>query len=87
MQRSISDEEGRKFLRMEGGEREQFVDEIAARNVLRTVQEITERSRVIRDAVRDGRVMVVGLLYNLRTGEVRLLSDHARIEGMKAEAR
>ncbi len=84
VQRSVRQGEGQQFLRMDGEDREKFVDEIVARNVLRAVHEMTDRSRVIREAVHDGRVMVVGLLYDLRTGEVRLLSEHARIEGMKS---
>lgn len=84
VQQSVRGDEAQRFLQMNDEEREHFVDDIVARNVIRTVHEITELSRVVREAVQDGRVMVVGLVYDLRTGEVKMLSEYARIDGMEA---
>ena len=53
-------------------------NDISNRNILRTVQAITDRSQVIRQAVDEGRIQVVGLMYNLTTGEVTCLSDVGR---------
>ncbi|WP_442483659.1 SulP family inorganic anion transporter [Aeoliella sp. SH292] len=83
VQVSIREEEARQFPRMDADAKEQLVDEVVRRNVLRTVHEITARSRVIRDAVREGRVKVVGMVYDITTGEVHYLSDHGRIEAME----
>ena len=82
---SIVDEIGRSFDIAEcrdldsltPQEREAFVDEIARRNVLRTVQEIIDRSRPIRDAVSKGQVLVVGALYDVKSGEIEFLGDPA----------
>ena len=78
VQKSVRDGEGRQYNRLPPEEQEEFVNEIVGRNVLRTVHEITERSTVIRRAVQEGRVMIVGLVYDLRTGEAKVLSEHAR---------
>jgi carbonic anhydrase len=83
VQVSIREEEARQFPRMDAEAKEHLVDEVVRRNVLRTVHEITARSRVIRDAVREGRVQVVGMVYDISTGEVHYLSDHGRIEVME----
>ncbi|MCA9263775.1 MAG: sulfate transporter [Planctomycetales bacterium] len=53
--------------------REEFIDEVARRNVLRTVKAIQERSAVIREAVKSGQVLVVGALYDVRTGEIEFV--------------
>lgn len=84
VQVSVRDEEARQFLRLNEAEREKMLDDIVCRNVLRTVQEITARSTVIRDAVRDERVMVVGMVYDIKTGEVKLLNEHGRMEAMES---
>ena len=61
---------------LDATERESFVDGIAKRNVLRTVQEITHRSKVIRDAVSDGQVLV-GAMYDVRSGNIEFLTERA----------
>lgn len=85
VQISVRPDEARQYPNMDNDEREELVDEVVRRNVLRTVHEITARSRVIRDAVRIGQVMVVGVVYDIRTGEVRFLSEHGRMEAMEAD--
>jgi carbonic anhydrase/SulP family sulfate permease len=60
--------------------REHFVDEIAKRNVVRTAHEIISRSKPIAEAVDAGRVMVVGALYDVRSGIVEFLPEHALAE-------
>ena len=56
-------------------EMESFVDEVAAINVQLTVNAVTERSTIIRDAVAAGNCKVVGALYDVRTGEIHFLDD------------
>lgn len=48
----------------------EFVDAVAHNNVEMTVQNILERSSVIRDQVANGQVMVVGAMYDVTTGVV-----------------
>ncbi len=77
VQQSVRGDEGRQYLQMSEEDREQMVDKIVARNVLRTVDEITQRSTVVRKAVDEGRAMIVGVTYDIRTGETKLLGEHA----------
>jgi carbonic anhydrase len=56
---------------------EEFIDEIALRNVLRTVQEISHQSEAIRKVVDDGSVLVVGAMYDVKTGDITFLSEGA----------
>ena len=71
----IDDAEFEPFRRMDQTEKEIFVDEIARRNVRRTVHEITQRSAVIRQAVAQGKALVVGALYDVRSGEIEFLLE------------
>lgn len=54
---------------------ESFVDEVAASNVTHTAEQIIQRSNVIRTAVIDGRVKVVGCLYDVKSGEIKFLDS------------
>ncbi|MCM2371449.1 SulP family inorganic anion transporter [Aporhodopirellula aestuarii] len=49
---------------------ETFVDNVARLNVIHTAEAITRRSQVIRNAVGEGRVKVIGALYDVKTGVV-----------------
>lgn len=53
-------------------QREDLVNEVARRNVQHTVAEIIRRSDVIRNAVDQGKVRVVGALYDVNSGEIAL---------------
>jgi carbonic anhydrase/SulP family sulfate permease len=55
--------------------KEQYVDQVAEANVMHTVEEILKRSRIIREAVEDGRVKVIGALYDVKTGHTKFLGD------------
>ena len=55
--------------------KEQFVDDTARRNVYRSVHEITRRSEVVRDLVDAGKIMVVGALYDVKSGKIEFLTD------------
>ncbi|WDQ17238.1 SulP family inorganic anion transporter [Rhodopirellula sp. P2] len=57
------------------GALEQYVDKVAEANVIHTVDEILKRSRIIREAVQDGRVKVIGALYDVKTGHTKFLGD------------
>ena len=59
-----------QFKKRSAEDQESFVDEVAKRNVLRTVEEITKRSSVIGQACRDGNVLVIGALYDVKSGAI-----------------
>ncbi len=65
----------RHFKEMDAAEKESFIDEVARRNVRRTVREIIDRSAIIGQAVRAGKVLVVGALYDVKSGEIEFMID------------
>lgn len=55
------------------------IDEVTARHVADTISEMLERSKVISDAVKSGKLAVVGANYKLTLGEVHELVKHGDI--------
>jgi carbonic anhydrase len=53
------------------------IDEVAARNVAQTVRDIRDRSGVLERLVREGRIGVVGMLYDVATGGVWMVDGTA----------
>ena len=58
---------------------ETSIDEITARHVADTIEELLERSKVISDAVKAGKLAVVGANYKLALGDVHLVVPHGEI--------
>lgn len=54
-----------------------FVDDVARRNVVSVVQQIVSDSGTLRGLVDEGRIAVVGVLYDVSTGKMELLLDDA----------
>jgi carbonic anhydrase len=52
-----------------------YVDEVARRNVLRTMEVLTQRSSTLQRLVRDGRIAVVGAMYDVVSGRVDFLNE------------
>ncbi len=63
----------------QAGELEQaaVIDAVARRNVLRSVRAIVERSDTISGLVRQGKVAVVGAVYDVTTGEIEFMTGEA----------
>jgi MFS superfamily sulfate permease-like transporter len=57
--------------------RNDFAEEVAKRNVIYSVQGIIKTSQTIRKLVDDGRVAVVGAVYDVTSGKVEFLVDQA----------
>lgn len=51
-----------------------FVDEVAKTNVKITINQIRQGSKVLNDLEKDGKVKIVGAMYNLKGGSVEFLS-------------
>ena len=49
------------------------VDEVAIANVQFQADRITKESSIIADLVKEGKVKVVGAMYNLETGKVSVI--------------
>jgi carbonic anhydrase/SulP family sulfate permease len=71
---SIDLEQCRQLAQAPADEKAAFSDAVARRNVLRAVDEIVARSETIRHMVADGRVAVLGAMYDISTGEMKLLT-------------
>ena len=55
----------------------EFVNEVAEANVHMTVQNILDRSPVIKGLVDEGKVMVVGAMHDIETGKVHWYDSHS----------
>lgn len=55
--------------------RSAFVDEVARRNVLRTMALLTQRSQTLQRLVYDERIAIVGGMYDVASGRVDFLND------------
>jgi len=51
-----------------------FVDAVAKTNVRQTIDEIRERSEVLAGLEKDGKIKIVGAMYNLVGGQVEFLA-------------
>ncbi len=47
-----------------------FVNEVAAKNVVLTIENIRERSKVLSEMEENGELLIVGAMYDISTGEV-----------------
>jgi carbonic anhydrase/SulP family sulfate permease len=52
------------------GEKAAYANEVSRRNILRTMRKIRERSSTIDNLVKEGRIAIIGSLYDISTGEV-----------------
>ncbi len=57
------------------GKNYDYVDKVAATQVRQTITLIRERSPVLRDLEQQGKIRIVGSMYDLKTGRVNLLSE------------
>ena len=64
-----------RFESLTADEKDEILNEVARRHVLRTVDQIIARSELIRNAVRDGNVMVVGALYDVSSGAIDFFTE------------
>jgi carbonic anhydrase len=65
-----------------------FVEHVAEINVRRNVDEILEKSAILRDMVENGEIGIVGGMYNIADGSVEFYDDTLRLNqgGQKATA-
>ena len=54
-----------------------FVQKVALLNVSNAVEQILQRSTIISDLVRTGKVGIVPAMYDVSTGQVRFMEEHA----------
>ena len=62
-----------QIAQLTGREKEVFIDEVAKRNVQRTALAVVQRSKAISEAISRSQVMVVGAIYDVKTGAIEFL--------------
>jgi carbonic anhydrase/SulP family sulfate permease len=65
------------FNRLEPAESESLVNEVARRNVRRSVEMLLAKSATLSDLVREGRVGIAGAMYDVATGKLEVLMDES----------
>ena len=60
-------------------EKEAFVNSVAKKNVARVVETILQRSQTLSGLIQEGRVGIVGAMYDVTTGDIELLPAPAQI--------
>lgn len=68
-------------------DQQQLVTAVTARNVLRSVEVLTERSQLLDDLVRSEQLMICGAVYNLHSGNVELIDTAKDASNSQREAR
>jgi carbonic anhydrase/SulP family sulfate permease len=77
IQESIDQDRSREFARLSAKEQDAFINDVARANVLRMVEQIQSESDTLRPLIRDGRVAIVGAMYDVGTGDIELLEAGA----------
>ncbi|MFO0797422.1 MAG: SulP family inorganic anion transporter [Gemmataceae bacterium] len=73
VQRSVDRAECQAATKLPAAEKQAFVDGVARRNVARAVAELVEQSGTLARLVREGRILVVGGMYDVATGAIEFL--------------
>lgn len=77
IQRTVDREDCEQAVAKGAAHKTAFVDDVARRNVVRVVQSIMSESGTLRGLVDEGRIAVVGVLYDVGTGKMEMLLDDA----------
>jgi carbonic anhydrase len=78
IQQSIDPATCQRMEMLSAAEQEAFVDSVARRNVLHAVQGIIQQSQTIANLVHQGRIDVVGALYDVTSGKIDILTGPGR---------
>jgi len=73
IQGSVDPSQLKDFSNWADDKKKAFVDEVARKNVLNTMNYIREKSRILDRLVREDKVMMVGAVYDVNTGKVEFL--------------
>jgi carbonic anhydrase len=76
IQESVDLQKLRRVDRSSSSSMDSYISEVARANVLRTVERILSESETVGSLVAEGRVAVVGALYDVETGELEFLTPN-----------
>lgn len=65
---------------------DQLIEEAIKTNVFHSIQELFARSRIIRERIHDGKLKVVGAIYDISSGQVNWLGQHPKQSQLLAQA-
>lgn len=87
IQPSIDQSAFRKLDQTSPVEESEFIEEVARQNVIRSVQKIAQQSRTIGRLVDEGKVAIVGAIYDVNSGRIDFMTEHALgLEPIRAQA-
>jgi len=73
IQDSIDPTKCKEFASWGDDKKKAFVDEVARKNVVNTMNYIREKSRILDRLVRENKIMIVGAVYDVSSGKVEFL--------------
>jgi len=73
IQGSIDPTKCKEFASWGDDKKKAFVDDVARKNVVNTMNYIREKSRILDRLVRENKIMIVGAIYDVNTGKVEFL--------------
>jgi carbonic anhydrase len=77
IQRAIDPDAIRRYADLPKQEQNAIVDDVARANVLRTVAMIAEQSQTLSALVAEGRILIVGAMYDVSSGVIDIFTDVA----------
>lgn len=75
IQQSVEPAAGRAAAGLPAAEKEAFANEVARRNVARAVEELRRQSETLDRLAREGRIAIVGAMYDVTTGAIEFLPE------------
>lgn len=79
IQQSIDERTCELVDKMPADQKSTYVDDVARRNVLYTTRKILEESPVLRELVQQGRIQVVGAIYDIVSGRIDYLAQETAV--------
>jgi len=64
---------------------EEFVENVAEINVRKNVQEVINRSSIIKELIEEGKVGIAGAMYNVTSGKVEIYADTIIIKELQEQ--
>ena len=64
----------------------EFVEQVAAINVIRSVNDVMERSQILHEMINSGEIGICGAMYNVESGGVDFYEDTVKIKSDKMVA-
>ncbi len=76
----------RRAQQLPATEKQTFVDSVARRNVARVMNRIRNESRTLDGLVRKGQIVIVGVMYDVATGEIDFLTETETAQGLNRDS-